>query len=70
MRLADRLNLAAAPTFATMALASAISGGPPEAVCPAAPASPLLGMPAMYLLMAAFHASPWLRRLERRTSER
>jgi hypothetical protein len=57
---ADRwLSLAAAPTFAIMALLSAIgSRGAPDVFCSAAP---LGGMIPMYLLMSAFHSAPWLR---------
>ena len=60
---ADRmLSLAAAPTFAVMALLSAIpGGGAPDLLCSAASASPLGGMIPMYLLMSAFHSAPWLR---------
>jgi hypothetical protein len=60
---ADWLGLAAAPTFAVMALLTAIHGGGQMAVmCAAAPgASPLDGMVPMYLLMSAFHAAPWLK---------
>jgi hypothetical protein len=54
------LRLAASPTFAVMALATAM-GGPAEVVCSAAHASPLSGMVAMYALMSAFHCGPWLR---------
>ena len=57
------LSLAAAPTFALMALLTLIfedasaaalctTGGPPFR---------LAGMAPMYLLMAAFHLVPWLR---------
>ena len=56
---ADALALAASPTFASMALLTAIlGGGPAELLCSAA--SPLNGMVTMYLLMSAIHASPWL----------
>jgi hypothetical protein len=56
------LALAAAPTFALMALGSAFSSGPPDTLCVATrDASPLGGMAAMYGLMTAFHAGPWLR---------
>ncbi len=56
------LSLAAAPTFAIMALLSAIPGGaPPDVLCSATHASPLSGMIPMYLLMCAFHSAPWLR---------
>jgi hypothetical protein len=60
---ADRmLSLAAAPTFAIMALLSAIPGGAsPDVLCSATHASPLSGMIPMYLLMCAFHSAPWLR---------
>jgi hypothetical protein len=64
------LSLAAAPTFAVMALLTAVLGGGPLAMlCGAAPdASPLTGMIPMYLLMSAFHATPWLKLIPRRTS--
>jgi hypothetical protein len=57
------LALAAAPTFAIMALVTGIQdGGMPAMLCVSAPdASPLTGMVPMYLLMSAFHAAPWLR---------
>jgi hypothetical protein len=62
---ADRfLSLAAAPTFAIMALLSATTGGSaPDVLCLAAGASPLGGMIPMYLLMSAFHSAPWLKLL-------
>jgi hypothetical protein len=64
------LSLAAAPTFAVMALVTRIHGdGMPDMLCSAAQdASPLTGMVPMYLLMSAFHLSPWLRLLSRRRS--
>lgn len=57
------LSLAAAPTFAIMALLTAIpSGGRTDALCAAGQhASALGGMVLMYLLMSAFHCAPWLR---------
>ena len=59
---ADVLALAASPVFAVMALLTgALGGGAAEALCSAAPPSPLSGMAAMYVLMSAFHATPWLR---------
>ena len=60
---ADWLYLAAAPTFAIMALLTGVlGGGPPDVLCSAArAASPLSGMVPMYLLMSAFHSAPWLK---------
>jgi hypothetical protein len=56
------LSLAAAPTFAVMALLTAVAGsGPLESLCSAATASPVGGMVPMYLLMSAFHSTPWLK---------
>jgi len=60
-RAAQRLRLAAAPTFAIMALLTAtFRGGAMDMLCSAGPLSPLTGMVPMYLLMSAFHAGPWL----------
>ena len=56
------LSLAAAPTFAIMALLTAVlGGGPLDSLCSAANASPVGGMVPMYLLMSAFHSAPWLK---------
>jgi hypothetical protein len=65
---ADWLCLAAAPTFVVMALLTAVqSSGQPEIFCSAVHhASPLGGMVPMYVLMAAFHLSPWLKLIARR----
>jgi hypothetical protein len=65
---ADWLSLAAAPTFAFMALLTAIHGGGPlEMLCSTSPgASPFTGMGLMYLLMSAFHLGPWLKLTSRR----
>jgi len=62
---ADVLCLAAAPTFALMALLTGVlGGGPLDALCAAAHgASPPGGMVVMYGLMSAFHGAPWLRLL-------
>ena len=54
------LGLAAAPTFAALALWTALSGGPPDMLCMSMPA-PLNGMAPMYALMSLFHAAPWLK---------
>lgn len=61
--LADWLCLAAAPTFAVLALLSAA----PDSSHPAHGASPLDGMALMYVLMSAFHMPPWLKLLSRRS---
>ena len=59
---ADWLGLAAAPTFAVVALLSYLAGGDTDMMCSAAHgASPLSGMVPMYLLMSAFHSAPWLK---------
>ena len=59
---ADWLSLAAAPTFAIMALLTGVLGGKPDVLCAALQgASPLSGMVPMYLLMSAFHSAPWLK---------
>jgi hypothetical protein len=59
---ADGLALVASPAFAIMALISASPGESPAAMlCGGAQASPFGGMVAMYALMSAFHAAPWLR---------
>ena len=66
---ADWLSLAAAPTFAIMALlTSVLSGGPADILCSAA--SPLGGMVPMYLLMSAFHSAPWLKLISSRRKRR
>lgn len=63
---ADWLRLAAAPTFASMALLTGASGGGmPDVLCSAADWSPLSGMAPMYLLMSVFHLAPWLKLLSR-----
>jgi hypothetical protein len=57
------LSLAATPTFAVMALLSAVHGyAMPDMICAATRGASLLsGMVPMYLLMSAFHLAPWLR---------
>lgn len=71
--IADWLCLAAAPTFALMALVTIVSGDA-AMLCMGANASPLTGlpltgMPAMYLLMSAFHLAPWLRVISGRQAQ-
>jgi hypothetical protein len=69
MGAADYLYLAAAPTFAIMALLTGILGGrSPDALCSIITASPLSGMVPMYVLMSAFHSAPWLRLVASRRS--
>jgi hypothetical protein len=64
---ADWLGLAAAPTFAIMALLSGVLGGAPDKFCAAAHDAPSLsGMVPMYLLMSAFHSAAWLKLISRR----
>ncbi|SHN87618.1 hypothetical protein [Bradyrhizobium erythrophlei] len=60
------LHLAASPTFALMALSTFIldSGGP-GALCAAVGGSGFNGMAPMYLLMAVFHLTPWLKLMSR-----
>jgi hypothetical protein len=56
------LGLAAAPTFAVIALLTYVSGGDADMMCSAAHGvSPLSGMVPMYLLMSAFHSAPWMK---------
>lgn len=60
--MAKWLCLAAAPTFAIMALLNYLSGGSVEMICNVTGgASPLGSMVPMYALMSAFHSAPWLR---------
>ena len=64
---ANWLGLAAAPTFAIMALLTSV-GGQPDILCAAA--APLNGMSAMYLLMSAFHLPAWLKLIASRRNGR
>ena len=58
---ADFLHLAATPTFALLAVVTAISGSGPMTCMEMAGASLLDSMGFMYLLMAVFHAGPWMK---------
>lgn len=60
---ADYLGLAAAPTFAIMALLTgAIGGGQVAMICGAVQEPEILGgMVPMYMLMSVFHTVPWLK---------
>jgi hypothetical protein len=42
--------------------------GPPDALCSIAGASAIGGMVPMYLLMSAFHLTPWLKLISGRRS--
>ena len=66
---ADWLGLAAAPTFALMAVLTTYFGGSHStALCTQAEQlSVLTGMAPMYLLMAAFHIVPWFKLIKLRT---
>jgi len=61
--IAKWLGLAAAPTFAIMALLTvALGDGKMAMMCSSAPdPSSLGGMVPMYLLMSAFHSAAWLK---------
>ncbi len=69
LRAADWLPFAAAPTFAVMALLTLLPGGIPDPLCAGAHDAWPPCMTTMYLLMSAFHAAPWLKRLSRNTQE-
>ena len=65
------ISWAATPIFAIMALLTSVLGGPSDMLCAASGnASYLGGMVPMYLLMSAFHATPWLRLIARRLRRR
>jgi len=67
---ADWLRLAAAPTFAIMALLTGLPGsGQMPMICSAAQAASFLtGMVPMYLLMSVFHSAPWLKLIANRNN--
>lgn len=59
----DWIGLAAAPTFAVLALIGGLSeGGASDALCATAHhAGSFDRMTVMYALMSVFHLAPWLR---------
>ncbi|MCP3373478.1 hypothetical protein [Bradyrhizobium cajani] len=62
-----RLGLAATPTFAIMAVLTAMIGdSPADMLCAAGHGSLLGGMVPMYLLMSAFHSAAWLKLISER----
>jgi len=63
------LSLAATPTFAFMALLTAASRTEAfDSLCSSGHVPGLGGMIPMYLLMSAFHATPWLNLVSGRLS--
>ena len=65
LRAADLLRLAAAPSFAIMALLTSAFGGHSDMFC-MQDTSLFGGMVPMYLLMSAFHLPAWLTLISRR----
>ncbi len=61
--MAERLCLAASPTFAAMAVFEAAFGGQAGILC--GHGMPMGGMALMYGLMSVFHLAPWLKRFSR-----
>jgi hypothetical protein len=68
--IADWLCLAAAPTFAIMAILTAATGGADMICSSMHGTSALDGMMTMYLMMSAFHLPPWLRLMSVRRKAR
>ncbi len=64
---AEWLGLAAAPTFAIMAVATRMFGADmPAMICSMShAAAPIGGMVPMYVLMSVFHSAPWLKLIGR-----
>lgn len=61
--MAERLCLAASPTFAAMAVFEAAFGGQMDMIC--GQGMGMNGMALMYGLMSVFHLAPWLKRFSR-----
>jgi len=71
LRTADFLSLAAAPTFALMAVVTGIvDTGARQMWCSAMHTSQLTGMVPMYALMSIFHFTPWLRLIFQQAKKR
>jgi hypothetical protein len=64
--LARWLGLVATPTFAIMAVLTAMLDGPADMLCGSGHGAMLGGMVPMYLLMSAFHSAAWLRLIAER----
>lgn len=63
--IAAGLALAAAPTFALMAVLSNVgTAGADPMLCGVTGQAAISGMTAMYLLMGAFHLQPWLKLID------
>jgi hypothetical protein len=69
-RIAARLAIAAAPTFAAMAIITTLPTGESMGMMCGADPSSLAGMAPMYLLMGVFHSAPWLERIGNRLSRK
>lgn len=61
----DWLSLAAAPTFALMALVSGIADSGAQQMSCSMHMSSVSGMVPMYALMSGFHFTPWLKLVAR-----
>ena len=68
---ASWLGLVAAPTFALMALLTWLHGGDmPDMLCATVRNASLMGgMVPMYVLMSAFHLTPWLKLVANRRGD-
>ncbi|MBK5566470.1 hypothetical protein [Ensifer sp. SSB1] len=64
-RVADGLALAAAPTFALMAILVGAGGSDVgQMLCAGEQGLQIGGMTVMYMLMSVFHLTPWLRLIQ------